>query len=84
MLGQVAFNALSSVGCSVLLFYLLFVVLVVPPGGQLLVYHWTNPNLIGVVVGSALIVSPTLVMILAPAGIPEAVRKLVLAVLDLT
>lgn len=75
VLGQVAFNCISSVGCSVGLFYLLFVVLVVPPGGSLLIYHWTNPNLIGVVVGSALIVSPTLVMILAPAGIPEAVDK---------
>ena len=75
VLGQVAFNALSSVGCSVLLFYFLFVVLVVPPGDPLLVYHWTDPNLVGVVIGSALIVSPTLVMILAPAGMPEAVRN---------
>lgn len=75
VLGQVAFNALSSVGCSVLLFYFLFVVLVVPPGDPLLVYHWTDPNLVGVVIGSALVVSPTLVMILAPAGMPEAVRN---------
>lgn len=75
VLGQLVFNAISSVACSVGVFYLLFAVLVVPPGEPLLVYHWTSPNCIGVVVGSALVVSPTLVMILAPAGIPEAVDK---------
>ena len=71
VLGQVVFNALSSVGCSVLLFYFLFVVLVVPPGDPLLVYHWTDPNLVGVVIGSALIVSPTLVMISRPLACPK-------------
>ena len=35
-------------------------------------YH---PNLIGVVLGSVLLVTPTSVMALAPAGLPEAVEK---------
>jgi len=75
VLMQCLFNMLSSVACSVALFYLLFVVAVVPPGDPLLTYKWHDPNLIGVVVGSSLFVSPTLVMVLAPAGLPEAVEK---------
>ena len=75
VLGQVVFNAISSVICSLGMFYLLFVVLVVPAGDPLPIAKWYSPNLIGVVVGSVVIVSPTLVMILAPAGLPEAVQK---------
>ena len=75
VVGQMVFNAISSIGCSILLFYILFVLFVVPPGEPLLLYSWTHPNLIGVVLGSVLLVSPTLVMLLAPAGLPEAVDK---------
>ena len=75
VIAQVVFNAVSSVICSVLLFYLLFVVVPVPPGDPLKHYPWWNPNCVGVIIGSVLIVSPTLVMILAPAGLPEAVDK---------
>jgi len=75
VLAQMLFNAISSVIGSICIFYLLFVVLAVPAGEPLLDYTWYHPNLIGVVLGSVLIVSPTLVMILAPAGLPEAVNK---------
>ena len=75
VLAQMVFNVISSVVCSLFLFYMLFVVFVVPAGEPLLIYAWTDPNLIGVVIGSVLVVSPTLVMILAPAGLVEAVEK---------
>ena len=47
VVGQMVFNAISSIGCSILLFYILFVLFVVPPGEPLLLYSWTHPNLIG-------------------------------------
>lgn len=74
---QVLFNMVSSALCSLGMFYLLFVVAVVPPDQRdtLPEVPWTTPNLIGVVLGSVLFVSPTLVMILAPAGLPEAVEQ---------
>lgn len=75
VLVQVVFNAISSVVMSVLMFYLLFVVIPVPPHEPLLMYPWYSSNLLGVVMGSVCVVSPTLVMILAPAGMPEAVDK---------
>lgn len=66
---QCVFNMISSVVCSLGLFSLLFAHLSTGP------YEWWHPNVLGVIVGSSLFVSPTLVMILAPAGLPEAVDK---------
>jgi hypothetical protein len=74
---QVFFNMVSSTLCSLGMFYLLFVIASVPPSQRhsLPDVHWYTPHLVGVVVGSAIFVSPMLVMILAPAGLPEAVEQ---------
>ena len=66
---QLVFNMTSSVVCSLGLFSFLFAFLETGP------YEWYHPNCLGVIVGSSLFVSPALVMILAPAGLPEAVEK---------
>ena len=66
---QVAFNCASSIVMSLGLFTFLFAYLSSGP------YEWYHPNAIGVIIGSAVFVSPALVMSLAPAGIPEAVEK---------
>lgn len=65
-----AMNMLASVGMSRIMFWLLFVEL-----GEAVHVPWYSPNLIGVVIGSVVIVSPTLVMALAPAGMPAALAK---------
>ena len=66
-------NMLVSIGMSRLVFWLLFDELgSAPPGG---LWPWYSPNLIGVVVGSSILVSPTLVMALAPAGMPSALAR---------
>ena len=66
LISQLIFNVISSVVCSLGLFFLLFAFLDSGP------YEWYHPNCIGVIIGSAVFVSPMLVMILAPAGLPEA------------
>ena len=66
---QVVFNAITSVVMSLLLFWLLFALASEGP------YEWWHPNLVGVILGSVLLVSPSLVMGLAPAGMPEAIEK---------
>ena len=66
---QCVFNVVSSIVCSLFMFWLLFAFLSEGP------YPWTSPNLVGVVIGSAALVSPALVMSLAPMGIPEALNS---------
>ena len=66
---QVVFNAITSVVMSLLLFWLLFALASQGP------YEWWHPNIVGVILGSVLLVSPSLVMGLAPAGMPEAIEK---------
>lgn len=66
---QLIFNMFSSIVCSLGLFSFLFAFLDWGP------YEWYHPNCLGVILGSSFICSPTLVMILAPAGLPEAVDK---------
>ena len=66
---QVVFNAITSVVMSLLLFWLLFALASEGP------YEWWHPNFIGVWIGSVMVVTPTSVMGLAPAGMPEALDK---------
>lgn len=69
VLMQVVFNIMSSFSCSLGMFYLLFGILSSGP------YQWYGPNCLGVIIGSSLIGSPLLVLLLAPIGIPEAVDR---------
>lgn len=69
VLAQVGFNVLTCVGGGILFFWLLFAVASQGP------YPWNSANLIGVVVGSTVLCSPAMCVLLAPFGMPEAVKN---------